>query len=74
MVDTLLVAFSSNSIYADLTSKAPILEYTEVVSMVVGAVNFLCDVAWCLVSALVVFPFKGGACSVFQVVVGLRIR
>ncbi|KAF2567596.1 hypothetical protein F2Q68_00026609 [Brassica cretica] len=28
--------------------------------MVVGGVNFLCDAAWCLVSALVVFPFKGG--------------
>lgn len=27
--------------------------------MVVGAVNFLCDAAWCLVSALVVFSFKG---------------
>lgn len=33
---------------------------TEVVSMVVGGVNFLCDAAWCLVYALVVFPFKGG--------------
>ncbi|KAG5400416.1 hypothetical protein IGI04_015023 [Brassica rapa subsp. trilocularis] len=46
----------------DLASKGPILEYTEalrVVSMVVGAVNFLCDAAWCLVSALVVFSFKG---------------
>lgn len=28
--------------------------------MVVGGVNFLCDAAWCLVYALVVFPFKGG--------------
>ncbi|CAN7135746.1 unnamed protein product [Brassica rapa subsp. narinosa] len=46
----------------DLAFKGPILEYTEalrVVSMVVGAVNFLCDAAWCLVSALVVFSFKG---------------
>ncbi|CAN6830131.1 unnamed protein product, partial [Brassica oleracea var. botrytis] len=32
----------------------------RVVSMVVGGVNFLCDAAWCLVYALVVFPFKGG--------------
>ncbi|CAN6838087.1 unnamed protein product [Brassica oleracea] len=28
--------------------------------MVVGGVNFLCDASWCLVYALVVFPFKGG--------------
>ncbi|CDY53563.1 hypothetical protein HID58_061353 [Brassica napus] len=48
----------------DPASEDSILKYhrgiAEVVSMVVGGVNFLCDAAWCLVYALVVFPFKGG--------------